>query len=94
MRILVPFFVFILAFSVFSQKADAFFGGITCPPQYKDLSPAPVDSDLYKGHCGLVVCTNEGKQGLENCAAIQRKAYTDRVRRKCRPVPPTSQCFR
>jgi hypothetical protein len=91
-------FIYMMVFSVIlgftPSDGHALFGGITCPPQYRDLSPAPVDSNLYKGHCGLVICTDEGRRGLGTCEPIQVQAYQTRVRMNCRPVPPTAQCFR
>lgn len=93
---LVGFFIGfgVIALNIGTAHALFGLGRLKCPPQYKDLSSAPVDSDRYKGHCGLVVCTNEGRQGLATCEPIQINAYKQRIKYNCRPVPPTNQCVR
>lgn len=65
-----------------------------CPPKYANLSPAPVDSNLYKGHCGLYICTDKGTKGIDGCQAIQKAADAQRKIFHCSYVPPYSQCKR
>ncbi len=81
-------------FSHVNEAQALFGGGPTCPGKYKNLKSADVDSDLYKGHCGLVICTNEGRAGIGGCTELQKAAYKKRKAMNCKPVPPTSQCIR